>query len=66
MYAGSASSKTFPKSASVDVGADIPTAPFSMLRHPSEFWATVEPTQQPCKKEPVWERDDKWYHYENK
>lgn len=35
---------------SVDVGADIPTAPFSMLRHPSEFWATVEQKQQPCKR----------------
>lgn len=35
---------------SVDVGADMPSASFSMLRHPSGFWPTVEQKQQPCKK----------------
>lgn len=35
---------------SVNVGADMPSAPFSMLRHPSEFRPTVEQKQQPRKK----------------
>lgn len=55
----------------VHVGSYMPQASLCVLRHPSEFcvferiWkASAE--QQPCKKGPGWERDDKGYHCVNK